>query len=330
MQGQDPVSISKNVNFESLARQQMEKKSLHVGQQHRNHLLRLLEEDIFPSIGGFDLSTITSQQLLPALLAIEKFHGKEQAHRVCTFCAEVFTAGIVEGICEWNPATVARGALSPRIRGLTPIELTSDQFAMRVATIGEYSASAVTRAALQLSVLLLVRLGELSHAEWKDFDWDDAIWRYKFPTAAKAQGGWGFHYVPLSTQAVRILLELRPTTGGGPFVFPAPWSPEKPILTKNLRRALRGMGLSSEVSSTDAFRSTAKSVLRDVLRISPQIVNQQLDHAFKHRKECDFNCGSCLLERRKMMQIWSDYVQPIMLPAAPLALSHPPENAQIE
>ena len=87
----------------------MEKKeSLRVGLQHRNELLRLLEAGVFPLIGGFDLPTNTSQQLLPALLSIEKLHGKEQAHKVCTFCAEVFTAGIVAGICEWNPATVAR------------------------------------------------------------------------------------------------------------------------------------------------------------------------------------------------------------------------------
>lgn len=318
----------KKDDFESRARLLMEKKkSLDVGLQHRNELLRLLEEGIFPLIGGCELPTITSQQLLPALLSIEKRHGKEQAHKVCTFCAEVFTEGIVAGMCEWNPAIVVRDALSPRIRGKSPIVLTSAQFTTRVATIGQCSVPPVTRAALQLSVLLLVRLGELCHAEWKDFNWDDAMWRYRYPTAAKAQGGWRFHYVPLSTQAVRILLDLRQTTGGGRYLFPAPWSPEKPIARKNIIRALIGMGLTSEVSSTDAFRSTAKSVLRDVLRVSPQIVNQQLDHAVKHRKECDYNCGVCLLERRKMMQTWSDYIGPIMLPRSyPLEITPTEES----
>lgn len=313
-------------DFETKARRHMEMKSHHVGQQHRNELFRILEAYIFPPIGQFDLSTITSQQLLPLLKAIEKRHGIETAHKVCTFCAEVFTEGIVAGNCEWNPATAVRSALSPRIRSLTPSELTSDQFKTRVAMIGGYCGSPITRAALQLSVLSLVRLGELCHAKWKEFDWDNAVWRYEFPTATKAQGGWRFHYVPLSTQAIRILRDLRPITGRRRYVFTAPWSPRKPIASKNLSRALRGMGLSSEASSADAFRSTAKSLLRDVLRISPQIVNQQLDHAFKHRKECDPNCGSCLLERRKMMQLWSNYIEPIMFPGRLPAQSHPPHN----
>lgn len=72
------------------------------------------------------------------------------------------------------------------------------------------------------------------------------------------------------------------------------------------------MGLGNDVKNSRAFRARASIVLREALRIPSRIVNQQLGHGIKDRKECDSNCGSCLLERRKMMQEWSDYIERIM------------------
>jgi len=71
-----------------------------------------------------------------------------------------------------------------------------------------------------------------------------------------------------------------------------------------------------DVTNSDAIRARAKILLQDVLQFPPQIVDQQLGHALGARPECEFNCASCLLERRKMMQIWSDYVECLMFPAA--------------
>lgn len=251
-------------DFESRARRHMERKSLRVSQQYRDDLLRILEADVFPPIGRFDLSTITSQQLQPVLQSIEKCRGAATAHIICSVCCEVFTAGIVAGVCERNPATVARDALSPRIRLLVPITLTLDQFTLRVGAIGGCSASPVIRAALLLSILLLVRSGELCRAEWKDFDLDEAIWRYKFPTAAKAQGGWRFHYAPLSTQAVRLLRELQRITGRGCYVFTAPRSAQHPIEAKVLRRTLVSMGLSKEVCVVAVISISLESHISDL------------------------------------------------------------------
>jgi hypothetical protein len=72
--------------------------------------------------------------------------------------------------------------------------------------------------------------------------------------------------------------------------------------------------MGNDVTNPRAFRARAKLLLQEVLHIPSQIINQQLGHAIKDRKECDSNCGSCLLERRKMMQLWSDYVERLMIP----------------
>ena len=81
-----------------------------------------------------------------------------------------------------------------------------------------YRGTPITRAALRLAPLVFVRPGELRFAEWSEIDLDSALWsipasRMKRPKQDKAHGP--PHVVPLSTQAVAILRELRSLTGDG-------------------------------------------------------------------------------------------------------------------
>lgn len=53
--------------------------------------------------------------------------------------------------------------------------------------------------------------------------------------------------VPLATQAVTILRELRPLTGHGCYVFPSLCTGERPMSENTINAALRGMGYSADV-----------------------------------------------------------------------------------
>lgn len=80
----------------------------------------------------------------------------------------------------------------------------------------------MTRSALQLSALLLLRPGELRQMEWAWLDLDGATLTVpaevmKRKKAEKANGA--PHIVPLATQAVAILRELHPLTAHCRYVF---------------------------------------------------------------------------------------------------------------
>ena len=62
--------------------------------------------------------------------------------------------------------------------------------------------------------MLFVRPGELRQAEWTQIDLDKGEWRYRV-TKTNTD-----HLVPLATQAVVILRELKVLTGNGRYVFP--------------------------------------------------------------------------------------------------------------
>ncbi len=278
-----PLNQQKN-DFESRARQHIKAKSSRVSQEYMTAQTKIMEEAIFPAIGHFDLAAITSQQIESALRSVEERHGMQLARQICTLCADVFTKGIVAGVCVWNPAIAARDALSPRHRTNNAMALNPDRFTSLISKIGRYSASPVIGAALRLSVHLLVQRGELCSAQWNDLNWDEAIWRYELSVPVDARGRWRSHYVPLFTQAVRIFRDLQLITGGTRWAFTVPQLPDNPIRPQVLRRALRSMETGRDIASSDAFRARAKNLLLEDLHIPPQIVNQQLGHAMKDRR----------------------------------------------
>jgi len=71
-----------------------------------------------------------------------------------------------------------------------------------------YEGHFVTKCALRLAPLVLVRPGEMRKAEWTEFDLDKSEWH--IPAARMKMRV--KHIVPLSAQALAILRELEPLT----------------------------------------------------------------------------------------------------------------------
>jgi integrase len=152
--------------------------------------------------------------------------------------------------------------------------------------------------------MLFVRPGELRHAEWSEFDFETAEWnipagRMKMKVA---------HLVPLSIQAIAILKELQPLTGHSKYVFPSHRSPLRCMSDNALNAAMRRMGFDKEEVTAHGFRATARTILDEVLQVRPDFIEHQLAHAVKDPNGRAYNRTAHLVERKKMMQLWSDYL----------------------
>ena len=119
------------------------------------------------------------------------------------------------------------------------------------------------------------------------------------------------HIVPLSRQAVEILEELQPLTGGGVYVFPSARSPkgDRPMSDNAILAAMRGMGISKEEMSGHGFRAMARTILDEVLGYRPDIIEHQLAHQVRDPLGRAYNRTKHLDERKKMMQGWADYLE---------------------
>lgn len=262
---------------------------------------RLIDKDL-AGIADFPVASVTAPALLAALRKLEKRGVVETAHRARSFAGLVFRYAIATGRAENNPASDLIGALEkPQGRHFASIT-EPERVGELLRTVDGYRGSPVTVAALRLAPLVFVRPGELRNARWADIDLGTAEWRF---TASKTGTP---HIVPLSEQALAILGDLRPLTGRGEYVFPGVRSLKRPMSENTINAALRYMGVDRETMSGHGFRAMARTILDEVLNFRTDYIEQQLAHAVRDPLGRAYNRTAHLVERKKMMQAWADYL----------------------
>ena len=263
---------------------------------------RLLEKDLGPYIGSRPVDAIPARDLLQALRKIEARGAVETAHRARMLAAQVFRYAIATGRAERNPASDLKGALTPpegrHFASVTEPALVGEL----LRAIHGYRGSPVVMGALQLAPLVFVRPGELRRARWENIDLDSSEWRFIASKTAQS------HVVPLSSQAVAILRDLHPLTGRGEFVFPSVRGRGRPMSENTINAALRRLGYDSDTMTGHGFRAMARTVLDEVLGFRPDYIEHQLAHAVRDPNGRAYNRTAHLVERRKMMQAWADYL----------------------
>ena len=116
------------------------------------------------------------------------------------------------------------------------------------------------------------------------------------------------HLVPLAQQAITILQSLHPLTSSGELVFPSVRSTTRPISDNTLNAALRRMGFTKDEVSTHGFRATARTILEEILHEKVEYIEHQLAHSVKDPLGRAYNRTKHLDQRKRMMQVWADYL----------------------
>jgi integrase len=301
--------------FEHVAREWLA--TVHEAKVSTGHAERTrirLEQDAFPWLGRRPIGDVEAPELLQCLRRVEARGAIETAHRIKDACGQVFRYGIAIGACLRNPAADLRDALKPvQSRHLAAI-VDPVQVGKLLRDVVAYEGHPVTRAALKLSALLLLRPGELRHMEWSWLDFDDATLTVpaevmKRTKADKADGP--PHVVPLAPQAVMVLKDLQPLTGAtveSRFVFPSLLTGERCMSENTVRGALRRMGYGNDDMTAHGFRAMARTMIAERLDIAPEVIEAQLAHAVSDSLGRAYNRTQYLEQRRDMMVKWADYL----------------------
>lgn len=288
--------------FEVIAREWFNKFSSEWVDSHATKIIRRLERDIFPFLGTKPISKVTAFELLGILNKIEDRGAVETAHRVRSNCGQIFRYAIATGRLERDVSQDLRGALKPYSSSNFSAITEPNKVAELLRQIDSYSGTLTVKCALKLAPLVFVRPSELRHAKWEDIDLENSEWRY-YITKTKTN-----HVVPLSTQAVEILKEINPLTGGGKYIFPSPRSSDRAMSDNAILAALRRMGISKEEMTGHGFRALARTILDEVLGVRVDLIEHQLAHAVRDPLGRAYNRTSHLAARKKMMQDWADYL----------------------
>jgi integrase len=271
---------------------------------HSNTIMSRLERDLFPWIGTRPINQIKAPELLAVLRRVESRGALESAHRIRTIAGQVFRYAVATGRAERDPSGDLKGALPQPGEKHHAAITDPKEVAPLLRAIDGYQGHFVVKCALRLAPLFFVRPGELRQAEWSEIDLDEAVWNIPAHKMKMKQA----HIVPLSTQAVEILKELNQFTSASRYVFPSDRSFTRPMSNNAINAALRRMGFDKETMTGHGFRAMARTILDEVLQVRPDFVEHQLAHAVRDPNGRAYNRTAHLGERRKMMQLWADYL----------------------
>jgi integrase len=128
---------------------------------HAERALIRLQNDVFPFVGARPLAEIEAPDLLTVLRKIEARGVIETAHRAKDACGQVFRYAIAEGYCGRNPAADLREALKPAPTRHHEAIVDPKEAGALLRVMMDCQGRPLTRAALSLSALLMLRPGEL-------------------------------------------------------------------------------------------------------------------------------------------------------------------------
>lgn len=294
--------------FEVLAREWHANQKAKWTTDHAATILRRMETHLFPALGPRSIAEINAPELLDALRLIERKAetrsrgSNEIAHRMLQCSGQIFRYAIATGRARDDPSGDLRGALRAKERTRNLAALSESELPGFLCALAAYDGHLQTKLAMRLLVLTFVRTGELRGAQWPEFELDKQQWR--IPAARMKMKS--EHIVPLSRQAIAVMHELEKINEGRRYVFANQVDHDKPMSENTLLYALYRMGYHSRATA-HGFRATASTILNEQ-GYRPDVIERQLAHLERNKVRAAYHRAEYLVERKKMMQDWANYL----------------------
>lgn len=265
---------------------------------------RAVEAYLLPALGDRDVATITTADVLPVIRSANET-SPEFARAAAGAAQNIVRLAIAKGVREEGRLLDLdlRHNLPGRQRGHNPAATTPAEVTNMVEIIRTIP-SQVVRAALFMCAYTAQRPGNIVGMRWEDVDTRAKEWTIPAIVMKMRRP----HIVPLSCQALALLKELRPLTGGRGYVFPPMAQQRTPHLHRDsLSNALRDAGLRGK-QTPHGLRATFRTVARERLGVSVDVLEAQIAHAKKDEVQAAYDRAGFITERHKVMQEWADYL----------------------
>ena len=213
----------------------------------------------------------------------------------------MFRYAIATGRAEFNPAADLSSALEVHQSNHFQF-LKADEIPDFLRALDSYTGSRLVQIATKLLMITGLRTIELRAALWQEFDLDYAIW--EIPTERMKMRR--SHLVPLSTQALDLLNELKIMTGNYRYVFPGRNDPNKPMSEASINQVIKRLGYGGRVTG-HGFRHTFSTILHEKGYDSAWI-EIQLAHVDKNSIRGIYNHAQYIDKRREMLEFYSSYI----------------------
>jgi len=273
---------------------------------YRANALRGLEMHCWPTLGAVAVGEISRDQVLQVLTLLDAKGRHVYVRRVRVWLGQVLDWAVEHGHAAAN---VCKLIDPKRAFGRRAVE---HHAAIELAEVPDLMARLAAEKELQsvlacrLLALTWVRTAELRFAMWSEID--GALWRIPAGKMKRKRD----HLVPLSTQALAILLQLKARAGSSLYVLPAERRADRPISENAVLYLLARIGYGGRMTG-HGFRTVASTWANEA-GYSSDAIERQLAHAPDDKVRSAYNRAAYMPERVKMLQAWADWLLPASQP----------------
>jgi integrase len=296
--------------FEAVAREWHENWKNARTPYYAGQILRRLEADAFPMIGRRPIAELEPPELLDMLRKVEKRGVNETARRLKQLVGQIFRFAIVTSRAKRDPSADLKDALRATGGPQHHRAMRLPELPAFLQKLEIYSGEQQTKLALKLVTLTFLRTTELRAGKWyelEDLDSNSAQWRIPAERMKMRLE----HLVPLSSQAIEVLRELRALSGNSPNIFPSPGK-EGCMSSNTMLYALYRMGYHGR-ATTHGFRGVASTILNETNLFNRDWIERQLAHVERNEVRRAYNAAEWMPDRRRMMQWWADHITALAL-----------------
>ncbi|MBW5290682.1 MAG: Integrase [Candidatus Ruthia sp. Asou_11_S2] len=272
--------------------------------KHTNKVLKQYEKHLLPYVGKTNVIDLEPQNLLVVFRRIEANGTIKTLQKVKSHASRVFRYYVGIGIIKYDPTRDLPGNIFKKAKTNHYATITDPkEIGGLLRMIDVYQGSYQIETALKIAPYLFLRPNELAGLRWNEIDFNNKLIRI---SASRMKTNVS-HIVPLCTQVVDLLKNIKTINSDSDFVFPSIRDKTRQISPESLRAGLRRIGLTKDEITTHGFRHMASTRLYE-MGFKSDIIEHQLAHAECNKVKAAYNHAEYLDERTAMMQKWADYL----------------------
>jgi integrase len=269
----------------------------------------IFERDLLPAWRNRLLTEIEPDDLRAHCAKIVARGAPATAIHVRDIVKQIYGFAILHGEKVANPADdVGPSSIAhfvPRDRSLSPTEIR-----IMLKQLEHVPTLPTIRLGLRLILLTMVRKSELQDAIWDEIDFENAVWTIPKERMKRSKA----HNVYLSRQALDIMIALKTCAGNSKYLLPSRYDADAPMSRATFNRVTYAVverakkeGLPVEPFTVHDLRRTASTLLNE-LGFNSDWIEKCLAHEDGRSSRGVYNKAEYEVQRRHMMQEWSDIV----------------------
>jgi integrase len=269
-----------------------------------------LENHIFPKLGKRPINELKPKQVAEVIKPLEAKGSLELVKRLCQRINEIMAFALNEEFITDNPLAHIKGKFKTPSTTHHPA-LETKELPTLMAAISNANIAIPTRLLIEWQLHTMVRPLEAARTKWSEIDLINRTRtipkdRMKKVGSNKQWEERKAHVIPLTTQTLNILQQMKPFSGHLEHVFPNQRNRKDHASADAASKAFNKMGLRGR-QSAHGMRTMASSTLNEA-QFNPDVIEAALYHLDPNEQRRTYNRTDYFNQRRVMMDWWSERI----------------------